>query len=88
MPSGNSGDANSYAAALYVYAADLTLEQNAGPTASGVSGELAGAPTVQGQSDVTFAATDPGSGVYEALFSVDGQVVQRTVLDAERRTLP
>jgi hypothetical protein len=75
-------DPNGYAAAVYVYAADLTLQQNAGPTASGVGGDLAGAPAVQGLSDVTFAASDPGSGVYEALFSVDGQVVQRTVLDA------
>jgi hypothetical protein len=37
---------------------------------------------VQGQSDVAFDATDSGSGVYEALVSVDGQVVQRTVLDS------
>jgi hypothetical protein len=74
-------DPNGYAAAIYVYAADLTLEQNAGPHASNVSGDLASAPTVQGASDVAFDATDPGSGVYEALFSVDGAVVQRTVLD-------
>jgi hypothetical protein len=37
---------------------------------------------VQGQSDLAFDATDAGSGVYQALFSVDGQVVQRTVLDS------
>jgi hypothetical protein len=77
-----TGDANSYAVALYVYAADLTLEENDGPHASNVSGELASAPTVLGQSDLAFDATDAGSGVYEALFSVDGQVVQRTVLDS------
>jgi hypothetical protein len=76
------GDANSYAAAIYVFAADLTLEDNAGPHASNASGDLASAPTVQGQSDLAFDATDAGSGVYEALFSVDGQVVQRTVLDS------
>src|SRR5664280_2154188 len=76
------GDANSYAVALYVYAADLTLEENDGPHASNVSGDLASAPTVLGQSDLGFDATDAGSGVYEALFSVDGQVVQRTVLDS------
>ncbi|HXM87197.1 MAG TPA: hypothetical protein VN889_06150 [Solirubrobacteraceae bacterium] len=78
----NAGDANGYAAALYLYAADLTLEQAEGPHASNVAGELASAPTLQGSSDVTFDASDPGSGVYEALFSIDGQVVQRTVLDA------
>jgi len=32
-------------------------------------------------SDVAFNATDPGSGVYEAAFSVDGQVVQSAVLN-------
>ncbi len=76
------GDANGFAAAVYLYAADLTLEQSEGPHASNISGELATAPTVQGQSDVAFDATDAGSGVYEAVFSVDGQVVQRTVVDA------
>lgn len=76
-----SGDPNGYAAAVYLFAADLTLEQNVGPTATGVSGELATASTVSGTSDVAFNASDPGSGVYEAVFTVDGHVVQGTVLD-------
>jgi hypothetical protein len=75
------GDPRGYAAAVYLYAADITLEQNAGPSAGGVSGELASAASVQGASDVAFSATDPGSGVYEALFSVDGRVVQSTVVN-------
>jgi hypothetical protein len=75
------GDANHYAAVVYLYAADLTLEQTAGPSASGVGGELASAPSVGGTSDVTFSASDPGSGVYEALVSVDGQLVQSTVIN-------
>jgi hypothetical protein len=75
------GDPNGYAAAVYLFAADLTLEQTAGPSASNVSGELASAPAVAGTSDVAFTASDPGSGVYQALFSVDGQVVQSTVLN-------
>lgn len=78
-----SGDPNGYAAAIYLYAADLTLEQTAPPTASDVSGELASASVLSGTSDVVFSASDPGSGVYEALVSVDGQVVQRTVLDED-----
>lgn len=73
--------ANGYAAAIYLYAADLILEQAAGPSASNVSGELANASTVQGTSDVAFSATDPGAGVYEAVFSIDGQVAQSAVLD-------
>ncbi|HEY4812292.1 MAG TPA: carboxypeptidase-like regulatory domain-containing protein [Solirubrobacteraceae bacterium] len=79
----DSGDPNGYAAVIYLYAADLILEQDEGPTASNVSGELASAATVGGTSDVAFSASDPGSGVYEAVFSVDGQVVQRTVVDED-----
>jgi len=76
-----ASDPNGYAAVVYLYAADLTLEQSTPPTASNVSGELASAPTVSGTSDVAFSASDPGSGVYEAVFSVDGKVVQSTVLN-------
>jgi len=68
---------------VYLYAADLTLEQSTGPSVSDVSGELASAPVVGGTSDVVFSASDPGSGVYEAVFSVDGQVVQRTVVSED-----
>lgn len=75
------GDPNGYAAAVYLYAADILLEQTAGPTATNVSGELATAPSVRGTSDIAFNATDPASGVYEAVFILDGQVVQRTVVD-------
>jgi hypothetical protein len=74
-------DPNGYAAVVYLYAADLVLEQSVGPSVGNVSGELASAPAVRGTSDLAFSATDPGSGVYEAVFSVDGQVVQRTVVD-------
>ena len=76
-----TGDPNGYAAVVYLYAADIILEQSAGPSASNVSGELASAPAVSGTSDVTFSASDPGAGVYEAMFSVDGKVVQSTVPD-------
>ncbi len=76
-------DPNGYAAVVYLYAADLTLEQSVGPSAWNISGELASAPTVAGTSDVIFSASDPGSGVYEAVFSVDGQVVQSTVVNED-----
>jgi hypothetical protein len=74
-------DENGFAAVVYLYAADITLEQAAGPSAGNVSGELATASSVQGTSDVQFDATDPGAGVYDAVFSVDGKVVQSTALD-------
>jgi hypothetical protein len=74
-------DANGYAVAVSVLAADLTLEQNLGPSVANVSGELAIGSTLTGTSDVAFSATDPGSGIYEAIFSVDGQLAQSTVLN-------
>jgi hypothetical protein len=77
----NTGDANGYAAALYVYAADITLEQSEGPHVSNVGGELTSAATLRGAIPVSFDATDPGSGVWQAVFSVDGRVVQRTVVN-------
>ncbi len=76
-----AGDVNGYAAVVYLYAADITLEQGAGPSASNVGGELATAASVRGTSDVTFSASDPGAGVYEATIAVDGETVQTTTLD-------
>lgn len=77
----NSGDPSGYAAALYLFAADITLEQAEGPHASAVGGELASAPTLRGMSDLTFDATDPGAGIWQAAFGVDGQVVERRVVN-------
>jgi hypothetical protein len=75
------GDANGYAAVVYLYAADVVLEQNEGPLAKETSGPLATEATVQGTSDVTFNGSDPGAGVWEVTFQVDGKVVQSTVPD-------
>jgi hypothetical protein len=68
---------------VYLYGADIVLEQAEGPTAKEVSGPLATEGTVQGTSDVTFNATDPGAGVWEVVFSVDGKLVQSTVPDED-----
>ncbi|HEV2998388.1 MAG TPA: carboxypeptidase-like regulatory domain-containing protein, partial [Solirubrobacteraceae bacterium] len=76
------GDPNGYASVIELFAADLVLEDGTPPTVGGVAGGLAQAGTVSGQSDVAFEAGDGGSGAYEARFSVDGSVVQSTVLDS------
>jgi hypothetical protein len=78
-PSGK-GDPNGYAAVVYLYAADLVLEQSSQPTVTSVEGELAGASTLSGTADLAFHAEDPGSGVYQAVFTVDGVSAGRTVL--------
>jgi hypothetical protein len=81
-PSGK-GDSNGYAAAIYLYAADLTLEQSSQPTVDKVEGELATASALDGTMDLSFHAEDAGSGVYQAIVSVDGTVVGRTTLDED-----
>ena len=67
--------------AEYLYAADLVLEQKEGPSVSDATGPLATEQPVHGTSDLIFSATDPGAGVYQAVFSVDGQVVQTSPID-------
>jgi hypothetical protein len=79
-PSGK-GDSNGYAAVVYLYASDLTLEQPSQPTVTKVEGELATAATLSGTADLAFHAEDPGSGVYEAIVTVDGVEAGRTLLD-------
>jgi hypothetical protein len=79
-PSGK-GDPNGYAAVVYLYAADLTLEQTSQPTVSDVEGELATAATLSGTADLSLHAEDPGSGVYEAVFTVDGAETGHVLLD-------
>ncbi|MFZ1155217.1 MAG: hypothetical protein WAN93_09965 [Solirubrobacteraceae bacterium] len=78
-PSGK-GDSNGYAAAIYLYASDLVLEQSSQPTVSNVEGELANASTLTGTADLALHAEDSGSGVYQAVFTVDGNEAGRTVL--------
>lgn len=65
---------------MELFAADLVLEQSGAPSVSHVDGNLTEAATLSGTSDIAFDASDAGSGVYEALFDVDGEVVQRRVL--------
>jgi len=75
------GDAHGYVGVVYLYAADLVLEQNERPSASDVSGPLASEQLLHGTSDLIFSATDPGAGIYQAVFSVDGNVVQSSPID-------
>jgi len=79
-PSGK-GDPNGYAAVVYLYAADLVLEQTSQPVVSSVEGELATASTLSGTADLSLHAEDGGSGVYEAVFTVDGIETGSVLLD-------
>jgi hypothetical protein len=79
--SSSPGDTNGYATSVELFAADLTLTQESAPAVKEVAGSLAEAATVSGTSDVAFTATDPASGVYQAVFQVDGQTVSTRLLD-------
>ncbi len=72
-------DPGGYAATIELFAADLVLSQSEGPKVSAVGGSLAEAPTVSGTSDLAFQASDAGSGVYEVVFKVDGNVVSTVI---------
>lgn len=70
------------AAEADLYAADLTLDDAVAPVAANLAGSLVGGSTLTGSADVTFTASDLGSGVYSAQLSIDGQQVKSQVIDA------
>ncbi len=74
-------DPSGYAAVVYLYASDLTLEQSTQPTVSSVEGELATASTLSGVADLALRAEDSGSGVYQAVFTLDGSSAGATLID-------
>jgi hypothetical protein len=75
------GDENGDAAVVELFAADLVLDDENPPTVEEAKGPLAEASTVSGTTDISLTAGDGASGVYEAIFQVDGETVQKTVLD-------
>lgn len=84
MCEAGQGDPSGNSVVVYLYAADLTLEQEAQPTLTPgtLGGELATAPKVSGTASVTFEASDSGSGIYQAIVEVDEKTVGSTTLDS------
>lgn len=78
------GDLGGDASVVYLYSADVLIEQTTQPTiAPGtVAGELATASKLSGTASVTFEASDAGSGIYQAIVEVDEQVVGSMTLDS------
>lgn len=65
-----------------VLAAQITLQDEAPPSASAVGGSLTTAGVVlEGPQSVLITASDPGPGVYQAIFQIDGQTVAAAALD-------
>jgi hypothetical protein len=64
-----------------VLAADITLRSESAPSASAVGGSLLTAQVLNGPQSVLITASDPGPGVYQAIFQVDGKEVFSSALD-------
>lgn len=77
----DSGDEQGHAVVVYVYAADIALEEQASPTVSELSGELDGAESLSGTASLFFKASDSGSGVYKETVIVDGKALTSQVID-------
>jgi hypothetical protein len=71
-----------YGVAISLYAADITLADNTPPTFSSVGGSLAAGGTLSGVEDISFSATDTGSGLYQAVFLIDGHAVSKQLLQS------
>jgi hypothetical protein len=71
-----------YGVAISLYAANITLADNTPPTFSGVGGSLAAGGTMSGVGDISFSATDTGSGLYQAVFLIDGHAVSHQLLSS------
>jgi hypothetical protein len=77
----SSGDEHGYDSVVHLYAANLVLEQAEGPTVKEVTGPMTTESPLHGTTNVEFQATDPGAGVYQAIITVDGSVVQESVVN-------
>lgn len=77
----DTGDEQGHAVVVYVYAADIALEEQASPTVSDLSGELAGSEPLSGTASLFFQASDAGSGVFKEVASVDGEVLSSQIVD-------
>ncbi len=62
--------------------ADIVLQQNAGPTATETGGSLTNASPLHGVADIEVTATDPASGVFQAILQSNGRTVAKQVIDA------
>jgi len=70
-----------YSVWVSLYAADITLADDTPPTVSNVGGSLASSSVLSGVGDISFTASDAGSGLYEAVFSIDGHAVSEQLLN-------
>ena len=66
---------------LYLYAADITLEDSFGPAITSLGGGLLSQGPVQGVQPVSLSATDRGGGLHRTVVEIDGRVVAGKIFD-------
>ena len=71
-----------YGVAISLYAAGYHARRRRAPDASNLGGSLAAGGTLSGVGDISFSAADTGSGLYEAVFSIDGHAVSTQLLQS------
>ncbi|MDO8185806.1 hypothetical protein Q5424_01005 [Conexibacter sp. JD483] len=64
-----------------IYGGRMSLFDTSDATVTNVSGSLATETVLRGTEGVAFTATDVGSGIYRAVLEVDGNVIERKVID-------
>jgi hypothetical protein len=70
-------------AASDLYAMVVTLSDSSAPLTSGVTGSLTGAGALSGPAQLTFDATDTGSGLYLVSAVLDGHLVEQVPFDSD-----
>jgi hypothetical protein len=64
-----------------MHSADITLQQDAAPTAAATGGSLTTQTVLQGVEAINITASDPGSGVFQAIFEIDGKPLSGKTLN-------
>jgi hypothetical protein len=64
-----------------LHSADITLRQDFGPTGSTTGGSLTTQSVLQGIQDIDISASDPGAGVFQAIFEIDGKALAGQIID-------
>jgi hypothetical protein len=66
-----------------LHSADITLQQDFGPTATATGGSLTTQTVLQGVENIDISASDPGSGIFQAIFEVDGKALPGQIIDTD-----
>jgi hypothetical protein len=65
-----------------LHSADITLQQDFSPTATATGGSLTTQTLLQGVEHIDISASDPGAGIFQAIFEVDGKALPGQTIDA------